>query len=80
MRPFVISHEQAVAKVYHSEDKRKTNLDMMGAVIWTFCFNDLVRSYLPLMGLAAARIEVLAFSVAFTPALVMEIVCCSMAS
>ena len=56
------------------------DLDMMGAVICTFCFNDLVRSYLPLTGLAAARMEVRALRVAFTPAFVMEIVCCSMAS
>ena len=32
------------------------------------------------MGLAAARIDVRAFRVALTPALVMEMVCCSMAS
>ncbi|KAH3667549.1 hypothetical protein OGATHE_003072 [Ogataea polymorpha] len=36
--------------------------------------------YLPPIGLAAARIEVLAFNVAWIPALVMEIVCCSIAS
>ena len=53
---------------------------MMGAVICTFCFSDFVRSYLPLIGLAAAKIDVLAFKVALTPAFVMEIVCCSIAS
>ena len=43
-------------------------------------FSDLLLSYLPPMGLAAASMEVRALSVALTPALVMEIVCCSMAS
>ena len=46
----------------------------------TFYLRVLDRSYLPSTGFAAARIEVLAFSVAWMPALVMEIVCCSMAS
>ena len=32
------------------------------------------------MGFAAARIDVRAFNVAWIPALVMEMVCCSMAS
>ena len=37
-------------------------------------------SYRPNMGFAAARIDVRAFNVAWIPALVMEVVCCSMAS
>jgi hypothetical protein len=37
-------------------------------------------SYRPPAGLAAARIDVRAFSVACIPAFVMLIVCCSMAS
>jgi len=36
----------------------------MGAVIVMFCFNDFVRSYRPPIGLAAARMDVRAFSVA----------------
>ncbi len=36
--------------------------------------------YRPKMGLAAARMEVRALSVAWMPALVMEMVCCSIAS
>lgn len=40
----------------------------MGALNATFCWSDLDRSYLPPMGLAAAKIEVLAFKVALTPA------------
>lgn len=43
-------------------------------------FNDLDLSYLPNKGFAAASIEVLAFRVAYTPALAMEIVCCYIAS
>ena len=43
-------------------------------------FKDLLLSYLPPTGLAAAKMEVRALSVALTPALVMEMVCCSMAS
>ena len=69
---------------------------MMGAVMSMLSLRLLLRSYLPPIGLAAAKIlalrkhnkEVsrslrcfyLAFSVAFTPALVMVIVCCSIAS
>lgn len=89
--------------------KKRSNLDMMGADMLTFCFRDLARLYLPSMGLAAARMDVRAFRVAysikiqrvdwyttdeieniltcfikrtrtFTPAFVMEMVCCSMAS
>lgn len=36
--------------------------------------------YLPEIGFAAARMEVRALRVALTPALVMEMVCCSIAS
>jgi len=52
----------------------------MGADNVTLAFNVLVRSYRPCIGLAAAKIEALAFKVAWIPALVMLIVCCSMAS
>lgn len=44
--------------------KKRSNLDMMGADMLTFCFRDLARLYLPSMGLAAARMEVRAFRVA----------------
>lgn len=40
----------------------------------------LVLSYLPNTGLAAARIDALAFKVAWIPALAIEIVYCSIAS
>ena len=40
----------------------------------------LVLSYLPIIGFIAAKIEHLALSVACMPALVIDIVCCSMAS
>jgi hypothetical protein len=43
-------------------------------------FNDLDLSYLPNNGLAAARILVRAFNVAWTPAFAIEIVCCYIAS
>lgn len=46
----------------------------------TLNFNDLDLSYLPNMGLAAARIDVLALSVAWIPALAMDIVYYSIAS
>ena len=45
--------------------KKRSNLDMMGALNEIFCFRDLVRSYLPPIGLAAARMEALAFKVAY---------------
>lgn len=44
--------------------KKRSNLDMMGADMLTFCFKDLARLYLPSMGLAAAKIDVRAFKVA----------------
>lgn len=43
-------------------------------------FRVLDLSYLPRVGLAAARIDVLALRVAWIPALVIEIVYCSIAS
>lgn len=43
-------------------------------------FNDLLLSYLPKTGFAAAKILALAFSVACTPAFAIEIVCCYIAS
>ena len=52
----------------------------MGGEMSTLYLSDLVRSYLPLTGLAAARIEVRALSVAWIPALAIEIVYYSMAS
>ena len=48
--------------------KKRSNRDMMGGERVMFCRRDLVRSYRPPIGFAAARIEVRAFSVAFTPA------------
>ena len=45
--------------------KNRSNLDMMGAVSVMFCFSDLDRSYRPPIGFAAARIDVLAFKVAY---------------
>lgn len=44
--------------------KKRSNLDMMGAEISTLYLRDLDLSYLPKRGLAAARIEDLAFRVA----------------
>ena len=40
---------------------------MIGAERETFCCKDLLRSYRPLIGFAAANIDVLAFNVALTP-------------
>lgn len=48
--------------------KNKSKRDMMGADNMTFWAKDLDLSYRPLIGLAAARIDVLAFKVALTPA------------
>ena len=53
---------------------------MMGALIATFARSVCLRLYRPPMGLAAARIDVRAFKVAWMPALAIEMVCCSMAS
>ncbi len=52
----------------------------MGALISKLAFKDFDLSYLPFIGLAAARTEVLAFNVAYIPAFAKEIVCCSIAS
>ena len=53
---------------------------MIGIVMSTFAFRVFVRSYLPCLGFAAARIAVRALRLAWMPALVMDIVCCSIAS
>ena len=52
----------------------------MGADKLILYFKALDLSYLPNKGFAAARILVLALSVAYTPALAIEMVCCYMAS
>lgn len=52
----------------------------MGCVILTLNLRVLDLSYLPYIGLAAARIEALALRVAWIPALAIEIVYCSIAS
>jgi hypothetical protein len=44
--------------------KNKSNLDIRGAEILILCFKGFDLSYLPNNGLAAARIDVLALSVA----------------
>ena len=44
--------------------KNKSNLDMIGYVILTLNLRVLDLSYLPNIGLAAAKIDVLAFNVA----------------
>lgn len=60
--------------------KNKSKRDIIGGEISMLNLRDLVRSYLPLRGLAAARIEVRALRVAWIPALAIEIVYCSIAS
>jgi hypothetical protein len=60
--------------------KNKSKRDIIGGEISTFHLKDLVLSYLPLNGFAAARIDVLAFKVAWIPAFAIEIVCYSIAS
>jgi len=60
--------------------KNRSNLDMMGGEMFTLNLRGRERSYLPKVGLAAAKIEVLAFNVACIPALAIEIVYCSIAS
>lgn len=60
--------------------KNRSNLDMMGAEMLMLYFRALDLSYLPKRGFAAARMLVLAFRVAWTPAFAIEIVCCYMAS
>ena len=71
------------ADVLLEEHKTKRDSDATGVegfVLHRATLSDLVLSYRPPMGLAAAKMEVRALSVALTPALVMEMVCCSMAS
>jgi hypothetical protein len=60
--------------------KKRSKRDIIGGEMLTLNFRGLERSYLPKVGLAAAKIEVLALSVAWIPALAIEIVYCSMAS
>lgn len=60
--------------------KKRSNLDIIGEEMFTLYLRDLVLSYLPRIGLAAARIDDLAFSVAWMPAFAMEMVYYSMAS
>ena len=60
--------------------KKRSKRDMIGGEMSTLYRNDLVLSYLPLTGLAAARIEVRAFSVAWMPAFAIDMVCYSIAS
>lgn len=54
--------------------------DIIGAEMLTLNLNVLVLSYLPYTGFAAAKIDALAFNVAWMPALAIEIVYCSIAS
>ena len=60
--------------------KKRSNLDIIGGEMSTLKRRDFVRSYLPRLGFAAARMEVRAFRVAWIPALAIEIVYCSIAS
>ncbi len=60
--------------------KNKSNLDIIGALIFKLYFKLLDLSYLPKTGFAAANILVLAFKVAWIPAFAMEIVYYSIAS
>ena len=60
--------------------KNKSNLDMIGAEMLMLYLRALDLSYRPNNGLAAAKMLVLAFNVAYTPALAIEMVCCYMAS
>jgi len=53
---------------------------MIGGEMSTLNLKDLALSYLPCLGLAAARIDDLAFKVAWIPALAIEIVYYSIAS
>jgi len=48
--------------------KNKSKREISGAPKLIFCLKDLARSYRPPMGLAAAKIDVRAFNVAFIPA------------
>lgn len=60
--------------------KKMSNLDMMGGEMSTLNLRDLVLSYRPKIGFAAANTEALAFRVAWIPALARDMVYCSMAS
>jgi len=60
--------------------KNISNLDMIGGEISTLNLSDLVLSYLPKIGLAAAKTLALAFRVAWIPAFAIEMVYCSIAS
>ena len=60
--------------------KNKSNLDMIGGEMLMLYLSAFDLSYLPKIGFAAAKILVLALRVACTPALAIEMVCCSMAS
>lgn len=61
-----VCDKSAVTSLHSSTRmKKRSNLDMMGAVMAMFCRSALLRSYRPLIGLAAARIEARAFSVAY---------------
>ncbi|RNA20100.1 hypothetical protein BpHYR1_014909 [Brachionus plicatilis] len=66
--------------IVHDFIALRSKRDMMGADMFMLYLSDLHLSYLPSTGLAAASMLVLAFRVARMPALVMLIVCCSMAS
>ena len=59
--------------------KNRSKRDMMGADTATLALRGLERSYRPKTGLAAARMDARALSVAWMPALVIEMVCCSIA-
>lgn len=58
----------------------RSNLDNIGAEILTFCKKLRVLSYIIFTGFATAKTEVLAFKVVCIPALLREIICCSIAS
>ena len=60
--------------------KNRSNRDMIGSEIYKLLLRFFDLSYLPNLGLAAAKIDVLLFRVACTPAFDKEIVCCYIAS
>lgn len=75
----IIRQIEMTNEICMNEDKHQHQEEALVArTIVTF--RGLVLSYRPPVGLAAAKIEVRAFSVACIPALVMLIVCCSIAS
>lgn len=55
--------------------KNRSKRDRMGGEMLTFWRSVLVLSYRPNTGLAAAKMDVRAFRVAWMPALVIEMVC-----